>query len=194
MKNVFYLAILSLLIVACKDKKQNQSVDQHQNHKMEESTSSSKKTLSPHKYAMAMIGDAHIHIDYSAPSVRGRIIFGGLLAYGEVWQSGAHNATWIETNKDILINENLLKAGKYGFFTIPTKDKWTIILNKNWNQHGKDDYNENDDVLRIDVTPEISEEIIEQLTYKVEGLNDKEGIISLSWEKVSLSFPFVLSK
>ena len=74
MKNVFYLAILSLLIVACKDKKQNQSVDQHQNHKMEESTSSSKKTLSPHKYAMAMIGDAHIHIDYSAPSVRGRII------------------------------------------------------------------------------------------------------------------------
>ena len=87
MKNVFYLAILSLLIVACKDKKQNQSVDQHQNHKMEESTSNSKKTLSPHKYAMAMIGDAHIHIDYSAPSVRGRIIFGGLLAYGEVWQS-----------------------------------------------------------------------------------------------------------
>ncbi|MBT5165793.1 MAG: DUF2911 domain-containing protein [Nitrosomonadales bacterium] len=194
MKNVFYLAILSLLIVACKDKKQNQSVDQHQNHKMEESTSNSKKTLSPHKYAMAMIGDAHIHIDYSAPSVRGRIIFGGLLAYGEVWQSGAHNATWIETNRDILINENLLKAGKYGFFTIPTKDKWTIILNKNWNQHGKDDYNVDDDVLRFDVTPEISEQITEQLTYQVEKLNNKEGIISLSWEKVSLSFPFVLSK
>jgi len=194
MKNVFYLAILSLLIVACKDKKQNQSVDQHQNHKMEESTSNSKKTLSPHKYAMAMIGDAHIHIDYSAPSVRGRIIFGGLLAYGEVWQSGAHNATWIETNKDILIDENLLKAGKYGFFTIPTKDKWTIILNKNWNQHGKDDYNVDDDVLRFDVTPEISEQITEQLTYQVEKLNNKEGIISLSWEKVSLSFPFVLSK
>ena len=194
MKNVFYLAILSLLIFAFKDKKQNQSVDQHQNHKMEESTSNSKKTLSPHKYAMAMIGDAHIHIDYSAPSVRGRIIFGGLLAYGEVWQSGAHNATWIETNRDILINENLLKAGKYGFFTIPTKDKWTIILNKNWNQHGKDDYNVDDDVLRFDVTPEISEQITEQLTYQVEKLNNKEGIISLSWEKVSLSFPFVLSK
>ena len=143
---------------------------------------------------MAMIGDAHIHIDYSAPSVRGRIIFGGLLAYGEVWQSGAHNATWIETNKDIIINENLLKSGKYGFFTIPNKDRWTIIFNKNWNQHGKDDYNENDDVFRIDVNPEISEEITEQLIYQVEKLNDKEGIISLSWEKVSIRFPFVLSK
>ena len=116
------------------------------------------------------------------------------MAYGEIWQSGAHNATWIETNKDIIINENLLKAGKYGFFTIPNKDKWTIIFNKNWNQHGKDDYNENDDVLRIDVTPEISEEITEQLIYQVEKLNDKEGIISLSWEKVSVSFPFILSK
>ena len=192
MKNVFYLAFLSLLLVACKDNKQNQSDDQHQNHKMEESNSSSKKTLSPHKYAMAMIGDAHIHIDYSAPSVRGRIIYGGLLAYGEVWQSGAHNATWLETNKDIIINENLLKAGKYGFFTIPNKDKWTIIFNKNWNQHGKDDYNENDDVLRFDVSPEISEEITEQLIYKVERLDDKEGIISLSWEKVTVSFSFVL--
>ena len=194
MNNIFYLAFLSLLFFACKNNKQNQSGDQHQNHKMEETTSNSKKTQSPHKYAMAMIADAHIHIDYSAPSVRGRIIYGGLLAYGEVWQSGAHNATWIETNKDITINENLLKAGKYGFFTIPNKDKWTIIFNKNWDQHGKDDYNENDDVLRFDVTPEISEEIIEQLIYQVEKLNEKEGIISLSWEKVSVSFPFVLSK
>ena len=194
MNNIFYLAFLSLLFFACKSNKQNQSGDQHQNHKMEETTSNSKKTQSPHKYAMAMIADAHIHIDYSAPSVKGRIIYGGLLAYGEIWQSGAHNATWIETNKDIIINENLLKAGKYGFFTIPNKDKWTIIFNKNWNQHGKDDYNENDDVLRIDVTPEISEEITEQLIYQVEKLNDKEGIISLSWEKVSVSFPFMLSK
>jgi hypothetical protein len=194
MNNIFYLAFLSLLFFACKNNKQNQSGDQHQNHKMEETTSNSKKTQSPHKYAMAMIADAHIHIDYSAPSVKGRIIYGGLLAYGEIWQSGAHNATWIETNKDIIINENLLKAGKYGFFTIPNKDKWTIIFNKNWNQHGKDDYNENDDVLRIDVTPEISEEITEQLIYQVEKLNDKEGIISLSWEKVSVSFPFMLSK
>ena len=71
---------------------------------------------------------------------------------------------------------------------------YLLHYNKNWNQHGKDDYNENDDVLRIDVTPEISEEITEQLIYQVEKLNDKEGIISLSREKVSVSFPFMLSK
>ena len=197
MKKLLYekniLDFLTLLIFGCRNTKQNPTGDQHQNHNMKVVTSTS-KTLSPEKYAMAIVGDAHIHIEYSAPSVRGRIIYGGLLAYGEVWQSGAHNATWIETNKDIIINENLLKAGKYGFFTIPNKDKWTIIFNENWNQHGKDDYNESEDVLRFDVTPKISEEITEQLIYKVERINDQEGSISLSWEKILVKFSFVLSQ
>ncbi len=194
MKNVFCLAFLGLLIVACKNNSKNESLDEHQNHKTEETSSSSKKTLSPHKSAMAMVGDAHVHIDYSSPSVRGRIIYGGLLAYGEVWQSGAHHATWLETNKDIVVNGNLLKAGKYGFFTIPEKDKWTIIFNKNWEQHGKDEYDENDDVLRFDIRPEISEEITEQLTYQVQKINDEEGQIVLSWEKVTITFTFTLSQ
>ena len=182
MKKIFWI-FLTLLIFGCRNTKQNPTGDQHQNHNMKVVTSTS-KTLSPEKYAMAIVGDAHIHIEYSAPSVRGRIIYGGLLAYGEVWQSGAHNATWIETNKDIIINENLLKAGKYGFFTIPNKDKWTIIFNENWNQHGKDEYDESEDVLRFDLTPKISEEITEQLIYKVERINDQEGSISLSWERI----------
>ena len=193
MKKIFCWTFLILLIFGCRNTKQNPSGDLHQNHNMKVVTSTS-KTLSPEKYAMAILGDAHIHIEYSAPSVRGRIIYGGLLAYGEVWQSGAHNATWIETNKDIIINENLLKAGKYGFFTIPNKDKWTIIFNENWNQHGKDEYDESEDVLRFDVTPKISEEITEQLIYKVERINDQEGSISLSWEKILVKFSFVLSQ
>ena len=192
MKKIFWI-FLTLLIFGCRNTKQNPTGDQHQNHNMKVVTSTS-KTLSPEKYAMAIVGDAHIHIEYSAPSVRGRIIYGGLLAYGEVWQSGAHNATWIETNKDIILNENLLKAGKYGFFTIPNKDKWTIIFNENWNQHGKDEYNESEDVLRFDVTPKISEKITEQLIYNVERINDQEGTISLSWEKVLVKFSFVLSQ
>ena len=58
---------------------------------------------------MAMVGKAHVHIDYSAPSTRGRIIFGGLLAYGEIWQAGAHKATWIETDQDLVIAGKELK-------------------------------------------------------------------------------------
>ena len=137
---------------------------------------------------MAMIGDAHIHIDYSSPGVRNRIIFGGLLAYDQVWQAGAHMATWIETNKDLQVEGKTLPAGKYGLFTIPSKEEWTVIFNSNWEQHGKDEYDEKDDVLRFNVQSKISDEITEHLEYRVNKISDEEGTISLAWEKVSINF------
>lgn len=119
---------------------------------------------------MAMVGDAHIHIDYSSPGVRDRIIFGGLVGYDSIWQAGAHMATWIETNKDLFINGKTLPTGKYGFFTIPSKDEWILIFNKNWDQHGKDEYDEKDDVIRFKVSPKWSETIQEHLEYKIQKL------------------------
>ena len=143
---------------------------------------------------MAMVGDAHIHIDYSSPGVRNRIIFGGLLTYDMVWQAGAHNATWIETNKDLIIQGKTVVAGKYGFFIIPSKDEWTLIFNTNWDQHGKDEYDAKEDVVRFKVKPIISENITEHLVYKVKKANNGEGSISLAWEKVSLDFNFSIKQ
>ena len=122
------------------------------------------------------------------------MIFGGLLAYDQVWQTGAHMATWIETDKDLIIDGQELPAGKYGFFTIPSKNEWTIIFNSNWDQHGKDEYDEKDDVIRFKVTPIITDEITEHLEYKVNKLSETEGTISLAWEKVTISFPFKLNQ
>ena len=190
MKNVLQIALLTILMVGCKSETKKEVKDEHQHHQVEKKETSKKKVLSPHTYAMAMVGDAHVHIDYSSPGVRGRIIFGGLLAYDEVWQSGAHKATWLETNKDLSIEGKTLKAGKYGVFTIPSKGEWTVIFNTNWDQHGKDEYDEKDDVLRFKVTPELSDEITEHLVYKVEKMDDTQGSISLSWEKVTIRFPF----
>ena len=190
MKNVLQITLLTLLIIGCKSETKKEVKDEHQHHQTEKKETSKKKVLSPHTYAMAMVGDAHVHIDYSSPGVRGRIIFGGLLAYDEVWQSGAHKATWLETNKDLSIEGKTLKAGKYGVFTIPSKGEWTVIFNTNWDQHGKDEYDEKDDVLRFKVTPELSDEITEHLVYKVEKTDDTQGSISLSWEKVTIRFPF----
>lgn len=190
MKNVLQIALLTLLIIGCKSETKKKVKDEHQHHQVKKKETSKKKVLSPHTYAMAMVGDTHVHIDYSSPGVRGRIIFGGLLAYDEVWQSGAHRATWLETNKDLSIDGKTLKAGKYGVFTIPSKGEWTVIFNTNWDQHGKDEYNEKEDVLRFKVTPELSDEITEHLVYKVEKTGDAQGTISLSWEKVTIRFPF----
>ena len=190
MKKVITLFIVAFLISGCKDNSTKD--DDHGVHQTtdEQTDLSKKKVLSPHTSTMATIGDAHIHIDYSSPGVRDRIIFGGLLAYDQVWQSGAHMATWIETNKDLEIEGKTLPAGKYGFFTIPSKDDWTVMFNSNWNQHGKDEYDEKDDVLRFKVKPTISDNITEHLEYHVTKINDDEGAISLTWEKVSIRFNF----
>ena len=185
----------AILFVSCKSQKKSEKKEiQNEQKANQKLKSTKKKVLSPHATAMAMLGDAHIHIDYSSPGVRNRIIFGGLLTYDMVWQAGAHNATWIETNKDLIIEGKTLVAGKYGFFTIPSKDEWTLIFNTNWDQHGKDEYDAKEDVVRFKVKPIISENITEHLVYKVKKVNNGEGSISLAWEKVSLDFNFSIKQ
>ncbi|RIA09499.1 Protein of unknown function (DUF2911) [Flavobacteriaceae bacterium MAR_2010_72] len=192
MKNIIIVVVFVVSVFSCKNATKQTEQSEHEHHvtNSEKVEEPKKKPLSPHTETMAMVGDAHIHIDYSSPGVRGRIIFGGLVGYDHVWQAGAHKATWIETNKDLIIEGQTLPAGKYGFFTIPSKEEWTIIFNRKWDQHGKDEYDEKDDVIRFSVEPILSEAITEHLEYKVNKISTDEGIISLAWEKVNLSFNF----
>ncbi len=143
---------------------------------------------SPHKMAMDNIGTAHVHIEYNSPSVRNRIIWGGLVALGEVWVTGAHNATSVSFSEDVKIEGKTIPKGKYAFFTIPNQEEWTLILNKNWNQHLADDYTEKDDILRWKVKPKALTEPVEQLTYQVKVIDNKTGMVEMAWEKLSIQF------
>jgi len=197
MKKIIIILLLSTLTVGCKNNRKGPPTENKQvqvEHKEDKKTEKKKKVLSPHTSTMAMIGDAHIHIDYSSPGVRDRIVFGGLLPYDMVWQAGAHNATWFETNKDLTIDGKTLKTGKYGFFVIPSKEQWTIIFNTNWDQHGKDEYDTKEDVIRFVVIPTISENVTEHLEYKVTNTKENEGSVSLSWEKITVSFPIKINQ
>ena len=195
MRKLLIMLFWALLFVGCKNLNNNEKKEIPNAQEIKQQVKSvKKKVLSPHATAMTMIGDAHIHMDYSSPGVRNRIIFGGLLSYDAVWQAGAHNATWLETDKDLVIAGKTLTAGKYGFFIIPSKDEWTVIFNTNWEQHGKDEYDTKDDVLRFKIKPMISETITEHLEYKVKKVNNNEGLIYFAWEKVSISFNFTIQK
>jgi hypothetical protein len=123
---------------------------------------------SPHRVAMANIGNAHVHIEYGSPGVRGRTIWGGLVAYDQVWAAGAHNATKISFSKQVKIGETTISPGTYGFFLIPHKDKFTVILNKNYDQHLADEYDQKDDVLRMDLEPVAPAKTVQRLTYEVQ--------------------------
>nr|WP_229318520.1 DUF2911 domain-containing protein [Flavobacterium ammoniigenes] len=88
------------------------------------------------------------------------------------------------------MNSQLVPKGKYGFFTIPDKKEWTIILNKDWDMHLADNYNSENDVIRLKVNPNKNKDITEALTYKVKSLNNKKGQVSICWEYLTVSFQF----
>jgi hypothetical protein len=142
------------------------------------------KRPSPPKTASGVVGDLKIAIDYGAPSVKGRTIFGGLEAYGKVWRTGANEATTFSVNKDVTIDGKPLPAGKYALFTIPEKGDWTVIFNKKADQWGAYDYDKADDALRIKVKPKKLDQVQEQLSFDV----GKEGVVQFKWEYQSFDF------
>ena len=110
----------------------------------------------------------------------------------QVWVTGAHKATSIEFEGPVQIGGVELPAGKYGFFTIPSKDEWTIIINKNWDQHLTDEYDQKDDLVRIKIKPETEEVNQERLRYVIETGKTKNGEIVMYWEKLEISLPLTV--
>lgn len=182
--------IFLLVALSCSSKTESETltVEDHSQHQTATAPAASK---SPKTEAMAMVGGNHIHIDYSSPSVRGRQIFGGLVGFGEVWSTGAHKATSIKFDKNVLIGGKEIPAGKYGFFTIPGETEWTLILNKVWDMHLADDYNPAEDIIRMTVTPEILTETVESLTYTVTEKSANTAEISMAWDKTKVSFEVI---
>jgi hypothetical protein len=87
----------------------------------------------------------------------------------------------------------VINAGKYGLFTIPGKDKWTVIINKNWQQHLTDEYDSKDDIVRMEITPSQLPENQERLQYEIVARSEYEGTITMTWDKVQLSIPITIN-
>jgi len=137
--------------------------------------------ISPRKVMTGTIDSTDITVDYGSPSVRNRVIWGGLVPFSQVWRAGANEATSVLFSTDVLIEGNPLPRGRFGFFTIPGKDKWTVIINSIADQWGAFDYDETKDLLRVEVTPQQKSENAEQLDYHIEG-----GNLVLRWEKLAV--------
>lgn len=144
---------------------------------------------SVHRTTMLTIGGCHLHIEYGSPGVRGRVIWGGLVPYDEVWSTGAHNASSLNINRTVRFGGKTIAPGTYAIFTIPGKETWTFILNKNANQHLADDYKQAEDLVRISVKP-ASVSMTQRLTYSIVETGKKSGQLVISWEKLSITIPF----
>jgi len=142
---------------------------------------------SPPATAIQKIGNLNVIIKYYQPSVKGRLVFGtkeqkALVPYGEVWRTGANEATTIELSKDAQIQGQTLAKGTYSVFTIPGPTEWTVIFNKVAKQWGAYSYKADQDVLRV--TGKVSEsKPTEQFTITLSNT----GQLSFIWDKTSVS-------
>ncbi len=144
---------------------------------------------SARREAHGKIGDVAVTVNYGSPGKRGRVLWNGLVSYDQVWVSGSHWATAVTFDADIQVKGTTVPAGTYAFFTIPGRKEWTLILNKNFDQHLADDYDEEMDVIRFTAIPEEVDTPVQRLTYTIESAGENAGSLSLAWDELSVSLP-----
>lgn len=126
---------------------------------------------------------------YSRPQTRDREIFGKLVPYGEVWRTGANEATEITLYQDMTVSGKKIGKGTYTLFTIPRENEWTIILNNSTNIWGAYDYQVEKDVARITVPVKKAKTPIEALSMSFDPIENGAKLY-IGWDDRYVEVPF----
>lgn len=148
---------------------------------------------SPGSCAATMLGETRLEVQYGAPSVRDREIFGALVPYGEVWRTGANEASTFSTSSDLLVDGDTLAAGTYGLFTLPNETEWEVIFNAVSEQWGAFEYDDGQDVLRVTTVPEATEAPVERFLISFEDEPDGRTMLVIAWADTRVSVPITLA-
>ncbi len=151
------------------------------------------KSHSPEATATYDDGNVEITVNYCRPYKKGREIFGGLEPYGEIWRTGANEATVFETSRDLSIDGKTLPAGKYTFYTIPGADTWQVIWNTKeygWglNFDGTSPFEREFDILVVEAPVTYLPEVVEQFTITIGQVKG----LTLAWDQTEVSVPLGL--
>ncbi|HWS54197.1 MAG TPA: DUF2911 domain-containing protein, partial [Pyrinomonadaceae bacterium] len=111
-----------------------------------------------------------------------------IVPYGHVWRAGANEATLFRVTDDVLINGQPLAAGSYSLHTIPGRDEWTIIFNRDDGQWGSFTYDEKKDALRVKAKPVAAADTQEWLSFQIDPVNESSARVNLRWEKLTVPF------
>lgn len=143
-----------------------------------------RQRASPHETVEATIGGKKITITYGRPYLKGRKAVGGsLVPYGQVWRTGADEATILTTEADLMIGSLSVPKGSYSLFTLPTEAGWKLIVNKTDKQWGAFSYKEADDLGRTDMKVGKTASPVEQFTISLTS----GGVLKMEWENTSAS-------
>ena len=161
---------------------------------------------SPVGIAKTFVGDTYVKVTYGRPYVRGRDVFGNpadggtyLVPLGELWRTGANEATEITVTRPVLIAGERLEAGTYSVFTVPGASSWTVRFNTQLGMDGTGrfdaetrqftpSYDEADDVLVVEIPSGSLAEDVDQFTIAFETAEGGAHMV-LSWERTEVRIP-----
>jgi hypothetical protein len=147
--------------------------------------------LSPRDSAVARVGEASITIAYGRPLARGRQVFGEVVPWGQVWRTGANQATLLRTDRDLVIGGTTVPAGSYSLFTIPSPDGWQLIVNRQTGQWGTA-HDPTQDLARIAMQRETLAEAVDQFTIWFEERGAGRAELRMAWDDTRASVPIRL--
>ena len=147
-------------------------------------------TLSPFSKISQQVGLTDVTLEYSRPSAKGRIVFGELVPFDQVWRTGANAATKITFKEVAKIGGKTIQPGEYAIYTIPSKDLWTIIIHSNTSLRSiaGGAYKPSNDVFRFEIAPK-NNNYVETFTCQFSQVKTNALMLDIAWENTLISIP-----
>lgn len=144
--------------------------------------------MSPADTVRASVGAANLEIAYGRPFKRGRVIFGNVVPWNEVWRTGANAATQFTTTADLMFGNTLVPAGKYTLWSLPAQNGAKLIINRQTGQWGTE-YDAKNDLARLDLTSTALARPVDEFTFALVP-QGSGGVLKFSWDDREYSIPF----
>lgn len=147
---------------------------------------------SPTQTVTQAFGIGEVKIEYSRPSMKGRVIFGELVPYGKIWRTGANAATKLTLGDDMKVNGTPVAAGTYAIYTIPGTTDWEVMLYKDLTLGGSvEEYKAENELMRFKVKPKPMNDKTETFTIAFNDITFTTCNMDLSWDKTKVSIPLM---
>ncbi|MFB9862097.1 DUF2911 domain-containing protein [Rufibacter immobilis] len=174
---VFFAPLISLLLLCCSAQAQ---------------TLLKLPQASPRAHLTYTIGVTDVTINYGAPGVKNREVWGKLVPYGQVWRAGANEATSIKFSTEVRISQETIPAGTYTLYVLPVDSaNWTLILSKQKGLWGTDGYDPKEDFIRLPFSPQTAP-FQETLEYSIKDITTNSGRLHLHWANKKLVVPILV--
>jgi hypothetical protein len=146
--------------------------------------------LSPRDSAIVTVAGARLETNYSRPSKRDRVVFGGIVPWNRVWRTGANLATHFTTDRPLAFGATLVPPGRYTLFTLPTQSGWSLIISRQTGQWGTE-YDSAHDLARVPMRTRNLQSAVESFTMIVEP-RGRGGILRLQWDTIEAYAEFAV--